>query len=67
VQYISASGKTLAITGLILISPVALLFSRPAAIGFSSDMAHLFGAVPASLAVAGAVAMFALYKLHHPS
>lgn len=65
-QYISASGKRLAVAGLVLISPVVLLFSGPLAIGISSDVVHLFGAVPTVLALAGTLAIVALYKLHYP-
>lgn len=64
-QYISASGKTLAAASLVLISPLVLLFAGPAAIGVSRHL-YLPGAAPVSLVLPGAVALFALYKLHFP-
>jgi hypothetical protein len=65
VQYISTSAKTLTAVGLLLISPVVLLFSAPLAIGISTDIVNEIGSVASALGLSGAVAMFALYKLHY--
>lgn len=73
-QYVATSAKEIAFgsakgvaaLGLLLISPVVLLFAGPLAIGISSDILHEIGGAPASLGLSGAVALVALYKLQHP-
>jgi hypothetical protein len=51
--------------GLLLISPAVLLFSAPLAIGIWGNIVHQIGSGPAVLGSSAAVAIFALYKLHH--
>lgn len=60
------SAKGIAALGLLLISPIILLFAGPFAIGVSSDIVHEIGGAPAALGLAAAVALFALHRLHHP-
>lgn len=64
-QHISASAKTFTAMGLLLISPAVLLFSAPLAIGIWGNIVHQIGSGPAVLGSSAAVAIFALYKLHH--
>jgi hypothetical protein len=65
VQYISTSAKTLTAAGLVLISPVVLLFSGPLAIGHLGDIMYETASVPIALGPSGAVALVALYRLHY--
>ena len=65
-QIVATSAKSVAAAGLVLMSPVVLLFMGPLAIGITSDLVHEVGAVPTALALSGVVALFAVYKLHHP-
>ena len=62
----ATSAKGITAAGLLLISPVVLLFSAPLAIGITSDVIREIGAVPVALGLSGAVALFALFRLHHP-
>ena len=65
-HYVATSAKGIAAASLLLVSPVILLFTGPLAIGVTSDLVHAIGAVPTALALSGVVALFAVYKLHHP-
>ena len=60
------SAKGFAALGLLLISPVILLFTGPLAIGLSSDLLHEIGGAPMALGLSGVVGLAALYKLQHP-
>jgi hypothetical protein len=63
-EYVATSAKGIAAAGLLLISPAILLFMGPFSIGVSSDIVHEIGGVPTALGLCGAVALFAVYKLH---
>lgn len=63
---VATSAKSVAAAGVVLMSPIVLLFMGPLAIGISSDIIHEVGSVPAALGLSGAVALFALYKLQNP-
>jgi hypothetical protein len=62
-EHIATSAKGIAAAGLLLISPVILLFMGPLAVGVSSDIVHEIGGIPTALGLSGAVALFAVYKL----
>ena len=66
-QYLATSAKSITAAGLVLASPVVLLFSAPLAIGITSDIICTVGSVPLALGFSGLVALFALYRLHHPN
>ncbi|HEX3538006.1 MAG TPA: hypothetical protein VHU15_14705 [Stellaceae bacterium] len=63
---VATSAKSVAAASFVLMSPIVLLFMGPLAIGISSDILHEIGSVPAALGFSGAIALFALYRLHYP-
>jgi hypothetical protein len=62
--YTVRCGKYVAAAGFVLVSPIVFWFVGPLAIGISSDIVHEIGAAASTLGVCGAVALFALYRLH---
>jgi len=65
-HYVATSAKALTAAGLLLVSPIVLLFVGPLAIGVTSDIVHAIGPVPTALGFSGAMALFALYRLQNP-
>jgi hypothetical protein len=65
-QIVATSAKSVAAASFVLMSPIVLLFMGPLAIGITGDIIHEIGSVPVALGLSGVVALFALYRLHHP-
>ena len=65
-HYVTTSAKALTAAGLLLVSPIVLLFMGPLVVGVTSDLVHVLGPVPTALGFSGAMALFALYRLQNP-